>query len=82
MTIWNLVTELVAAPVWIFKSGPYAWNGLLSFYLGTLLFIVWLVCLIVYLKKAINSQPLEEVEPGYMNALRATIVADQSITPR
>ncbi len=77
VTIWNLVTELVAAPVWIFKSGFYAWNGLLSFYLGTLLFVVWIVCVIVYLKKAINSQPREEVEPAYLDALRAKTVADQ-----
>ena len=75
MTVWNLVTELVAAPVWIFRSGPYAWNGLLSFYLGTLLFVVWLVCVIVYLKKAIKNQPLDEVEPAYMDALRAKAAA-------
>jgi hypothetical protein len=74
MTIWNLVTELVAAPVWIFRSGPYAWNGLLSFYLGVLIFVVWIVCLIVCLKKAIRNQPLEEVEPAYMKALRAETV--------
>jgi hypothetical protein len=69
MTIWNLVTELVAAPVWIFRRGPYAWNGLLSFYLGVVIFVVWLACLIVSLRKAIGSQPPEEVEPAYMRAL-------------
>jgi hypothetical protein len=65
MTIWNLVTELVAAPVWIFKSGFYAWNGLLSFYLGVLIFVVWIVCVITYLKKAIRNQPLDEVGRAY-----------------
>ena len=75
VTIWNFVTELVAAPVWIFKSGPYAWNGLLSFYLGVIIFVVWLVCVIVYLKKAIRSQPLDELDPAYMSALRARAVA-------
>ncbi|HTV98273.1 MAG TPA: hypothetical protein VME42_19945 [Steroidobacteraceae bacterium] len=64
MTIWNFVTELVAAPVWIFKRGPYAWNGLLSFYLGVVIFVVWIVCVIIYLKKAISNQPLGEVEPA------------------
>ncbi len=45
MTIWNLVTELIAAPVWIFRSGPYA--------------------------KAVNKQPLDEVEPVYRDSLHA-----------
>jgi hypothetical protein len=65
VTIWNLVTELVAAPVWIFKSGFYAWNGLLSFYLGVLIFVVWIVCVITYLKKAIRNQPIDEVGRAY-----------------
>jgi hypothetical protein len=70
VTIWNLVTELVAAPVWIFKRGAYAWNGVLSFYLGVVIFVVWIVALITYLKKAINKQPLDEIEPAYIDALR------------
>jgi hypothetical protein len=75
ITVWNLVTELVAAPVWIFKSGPYAWNGLISFYLGVVIFVVWIVCLIVYLKKAIKNQPLQELEPAYLHALRESTAA-------
>ena len=70
VTIWNLATELVAAPVWIFRRGPYAWNGLISFYLGVLVFVVWIVCVIVYLKRAITSQPLDELDPVYLKALR------------
>ena len=31
-TIWQYVTELMAAPVWIAKSGPFAWNGLMTFW--------------------------------------------------
>ena len=60
-TIWNFVTELVAAPGWITKTGPFAWDGLLSFYLGTLIFVVWEFCLCVCLYKAIKSQTLEEL---------------------
>jgi len=69
MTLWNLVTELIAAPVWIFRSGPYAWNGLISFYLGVLIFVVWIVCLITWLKKAIKNQPLEEFDPACTGTL-------------
>ena len=61
MSIWSLVTELVAAPIWIFRRGPYAWNGAISFWLGTAIFVVWEICLIVCLYKALKNQPLDEV---------------------
>jgi len=61
MSIWGAVTELVAAPIWIFKSGPYAWDGLISFYLGTIIFVVWEFFLISSLSKAIKQQPVEEL---------------------
>jgi hypothetical protein len=61
MSIWGAVTELVAAPIWIFRSGPYAWDGLISFYLGTVIFVVWEFCLIVCLFKAIKHQPVSEL---------------------
>ena len=40
MSIWMIVTELLAAPVFVFKSGPLAWNGSISFWLGTVVFVV------------------------------------------
>lgn len=63
MSIWGIVTELVAVPIWVFRRGPYAWDGLISFYLGTVIFIVWEICLITCLYKAIKRQPLEELGP-------------------
>jgi hypothetical protein len=69
MSLWGIVTELVAIPIWIFRSGPYAWDGLISFYLGTVIFVVWEICLIVCLYKAIKRQPPEEIdEPAGANA--------------
>jgi predicted membrane protein len=61
MSLWGIVTELVAIPIWIFRSGPYAWDGLISFYLGTVIFVVWEICLIICLYKAIKRQPLREL---------------------
>ena len=60
MSIWGLVTELVAVPIWIFRGGPYAWNGAISFWLGTVIFVVWETCLVASMYKAIKRQPLEE----------------------
>jgi len=60
MSIWALVTELVAAPIWIFRTGPFAWDGLLAFYQGTIIFVAWQTCQTVLLAKAIKRQQLEE----------------------
>ncbi|MCW2654667.1 MAG: hypothetical protein JWR32_5643 [Mycobacterium sp.] len=60
ISIWQIVTELLAGPVFIFRAGPLAWNGSISFWLGTAVFGVWEVCLIVMLKKAVERQSLGE----------------------
>ena len=60
MSIWALVTELVAGPIWIFRTGPFAWDGLLAFYQGTIIFVAWQTCQTVLLAKAIKRQQLEE----------------------
>jgi hypothetical protein len=61
LTIWALVTELVAIPIWITRTGPFAWDGLLSFWLGTALFVGWEFCMCVCLYRAIKNQPVEEL---------------------
>ncbi|WP_290580883.1 hypothetical protein [Ketobacter sp.] len=60
-SIWTLVTELVAAPVFITQTGPFAWDGLLAFYQGTIIWVAWQTCLTFYLFKAIKEQPIEEL---------------------
>jgi hypothetical protein len=64
MSIWGAVTEFVAAPIWIFRNGPYAWDGLIAFYLGTIIFVVWEICLVVGLYKASRRQAVEEATHG------------------
>jgi hypothetical protein len=61
LTIWALVTELVAMPIWITRTGPFAWDGLLSFWLGTAIFVGWEFSMCVCLYRAIKNQPLEEL---------------------
>jgi hypothetical protein len=61
MSIWMIVTELLAGPVFIFRSGPLAWNGSISFWLGTAVFVVWEFCIIRLLYVAIENQSPDEV---------------------
>jgi hypothetical protein len=59
VTIWALVTELVAVPIWFTRTGAFAWDGLLAFWLGTAIFVGWEFCLCVCLYGAIKSQSLD-----------------------
>jgi hypothetical protein len=61
MGIWQIVTEVLALPVFIFRKGAFAWNGAISFYEGTIIFAVFLTCLILLLRKAIQQQPTGEL---------------------
>jgi hypothetical protein len=60
MAVWQIVTEVLAAPVFIFRKGAFAWNGAISFYEGTAIFAIYLSCLIMLLRKAIERQPVPE----------------------
>lgn len=64
ISIWQVVTELVAIPVFIFTGGPFAWNGAISFWEGTALFGVYIACLIMCVRKAIERQQPGERVPG------------------
>ena len=60
-TIWQYVTELMAAPVWITKTGPFAWNGLMTFWFAMTLYVSWQIIVYVFIFKAIKSQPAAEL---------------------
>jgi len=60
VTIWNVVTEVLAAPIFIFKDGPFAWDGSISFWQGTAIFALYETCIIFLLRAAIQRQPVEE----------------------
>jgi hypothetical protein len=63
VSIWQIVTEVLAGPVFVFRSGPFAWNGAISFYEGTVIFGIFLVCLILLIRRAIENQPVGERTP-------------------
>jgi hypothetical protein len=61
-TVWQYVTELMAAPVWIAKSGPFAWNGLMTFWLAMVLYVSWQCIVYICIYRAIKNQPDDELE--------------------
>jgi hypothetical protein len=61
-TIWQYMTELFAAPMWIAKTGPFAWNGLLAFWFDMVIYVPWQFIIYFYIYKAIRQQPDAELD--------------------
>ena len=57
VSIWQIVTEVIATQMWVFRSGPFAWNGSIAFWLAVIVFGFWLNCQGLLLKKATDRQP-------------------------
>ncbi len=71
-TVWQYVTELIAAPVWIAKSGPFAWNGLMTFWFAMALYVSWQIIVYLCIFRAIKSQPERELENDRYHGESAT----------
>lgn len=59
VTIWQIITEVIATQMFVFDSGPFAWNGSISFWWAVVVFSVWLGALIVLLKIATAREPVD-----------------------
>lgn len=57
MSIWQIVTEVIATQMWVLSSGPFSWNGSIAFWLAVVVFGVWLNGQGLMLKKATDLQP-------------------------
>lgn len=66
-TVWQYVTELMAAPVWIAKSGPFAWNGLMTFWFAIVLYVSWQIIVYICIYRAIKKQPDDELENAWLD---------------
>ena len=74
-TVWQYVTELMAAPVWISTSGPFAWNGLMTFWFAMVLYVSWQIIVYVCIFRAIKNQPDDDLENAWLQG-------DSALAPR
>ena len=61
-TVWQYMTELFAAPMWIAKTGPFAWNGFLAFWFDMVIYVPWQFIVYFCIYKAIKRQPESELD--------------------
>jgi hypothetical protein len=59
LSLWVGVSDLPAALIVFFKTGPLAWNGLISFWFVVIMFMAWTVCMLVLIYKAIRQEERE-----------------------
>jgi hypothetical protein len=61
-TLWTALLLAPAGIVVLFKHGPFAWNGLLAFWMPLTVFCVWVVVTFIWLVRAVRADQPETVE--------------------
>lgn len=54
--LWGALTFVPGALLPFFKTGPFAWNGMLSFWVPGSIFGIWFIVMQVMVLKAINKE--------------------------
>jgi hypothetical protein len=65
-TVWTALAIEVGAVAFLFRTGPFAWNGVFVFWLPFALFGGWILVMSILLLKALARQEAAEGEPDPM----------------
>lgn len=57
LNFWLVFLSVPAGLMTFFKTGPFAWNGLLAFWLPLVVFGIWFNSMFMMMLKAIKQQP-------------------------
>jgi hypothetical protein len=57
LSLWAALLSVPAGLILFFKHGPFAWNGLIAFYIPLVVFFVWLVAINIYVFRELYRQP-------------------------
>jgi hypothetical protein len=66
-TICEAFLILPGGLVPFFKSGPFAWNGLLAFWVVAISYLSWIIVMSIYLNKSVAIATAEEVAQNSSN---------------
>ncbi|MEU5877853.1 hypothetical protein [Spirillospora sp. NPDC047279] len=56
VSIWQIVTEVIATQMWLFHSGAFAWNGMITLYIAVVVFGLWVACLLPLMRIAARRE--------------------------
>lgn len=56
VTVWMMLCAEVGVMAQLFKSGPFAWNGVFTFWIPLIMFLVWYTTINVTMFRAISIQ--------------------------
>jgi hypothetical protein len=59
LSFWAALLQCTSSMAVFFKTGPFAWNGILSWWMVVAVFGIWLVAMTVMTMKAIKRQIME-----------------------
>jgi hypothetical protein len=67
LNLCNALTEVVVAPAWIFKSGVFAWNGTITWWINMGVFVTYTTVFLTLLRRMIlredfGTGPLPDLE--------------------
>lgn len=65
--IWCTLSFIAGNAIFFVKSGPLAWNGLVSWWITIVVYGIWLIVMLVMMLKAVSRQEAEtpQYETGY-----------------
>ena len=69
LNLCNALTEVVVAPAWIFKSGAFAWNGVIAWWIDMFVFVTYTAVFLTLLRRLIlredfGTGPLPDLAPS------------------
>jgi hypothetical protein len=53
LNLCNALTEVVVAPAWIFKSGAFAWDGAITWWVDMVVFVIYTAVFVTLLRKMV-----------------------------
>jgi hypothetical protein len=68
LNLCNALTEVVVAPAWIFRSGPFAWDGAIAWWINMGVFVTYTTAFLTLLRRLILR---EDFGTGPLPALAA-----------
>lgn len=57
LNLWFCVLLVPVVLAFYFRTGPFAWHGVISFWVAATAFFIWILCMVYTLNKAVKDGP-------------------------